>query len=536
MLGAWCGEAAALTSRRFACTGLGEARKLVAMKPHLPLGRSVVVLLLLSLIIPLSGNAARTPLLRYRADASTNVFRVLIEMRSDTGKESLTGNLIVSTREFATNVIKLSLRGNLMPKREMTGLPYGGRPPRWMTPINLGEGCELLLDSQGRVLRISGDYPLPFPLGSIFPFFVPPLPAKAESKWTTTQSVIVLDEPYGLGPSPGFGWLQGGAMMGYSYSAYSPGLGRNLSAVVFVSQTIRTEIVATAGNVATVKQQLVVDSPLLTGSEPRLSANGTGTWVFDVQGGFMRGADLEFQGLFNSETTTRRMTAQVRIELLEGKERDAALAPPQSRSELDPATGQPIAKTLTGAELERVSEELKSSDENKQRAAANRLTSAELVEPPAALVAYLTNFLFNAESPLRQAAIKVVADFGTAANVPELIRLLRSSDSSATYAALRGLSRLQDERAIEPLVELVAAGSSEAHMAVTALEKFPTAETAILTLLKERNVGTKRHACTILRKIGTQNSVAPLQELVGHADSSLSSAAVEALRAVQSRL
>jgi hypothetical protein len=491
-------------------------------------------LVLMASLMPAEG--ARAPLLRYRADAGTNVFQVVIETRGDTGKESLTGNVIVTTREFATNVIRLTLRGNLMPKREMTGMPYGGRPPRWMSPINLGEGCELWLDAQGRVLRSSGDYPLPFPLGSVFQFFVPPLPDKAETKWTIVRSVSVLDEPYGLGPSQGFGWLQSGAMMGYSYSPYSPGLSRNLSPVVFVSQTIRAEIIATAENVATVKQQLVVDSPLLAGNEPRLSANGTGTWAFDVQGGFMRGVDLEFQGLFNSETTTRRTTARVRIKLLEGKEREAALAPLPNQPELDPATGQPISKTLTGAELERVFAELKSSDENKQRAAANRLSSAELVEPPIALVEYLTNFLFTTESPLRQAAIKVVADFGTSANVPDLIRLLRSSDSSATYAALRGLSRLQDERAIEPLVEIVAAGSSEAHMAVTALEKFPTAESAVLTLLKEKNVATKRHACTILRKIGTQNSIAPLQELVAHSESSLRSAAVEALRAVQSRL
>lgn len=536
MLGAWWGEAPALTSRRFACAGLGDARKLVGMKPHLPFVRSVVVLLLFFLIVPLVSFGARAPLLRYRAEAGTNVFQVVIETRGDTGKESLTGNLIVTTREFATNVIRLSLRGNLMPKREMTGMPYGGRPPRWMAPINLGEGCDVLLDAQGRVLRSSGDYPLPFPLGSVFQFFVPPLPDKAETKWTSEQTVSVLDEPYGLGPSQGFGWLQSGGMMGYAYSSYSPGLSRNLSPVVFVSRTIRAEIMATAGNVATVKQQLVVDSPLLAGNEPRLSANGTGTWEFDVRGGFMRGAELEFQGLFNSETTTRRTTAQVRIQLLEGKEREAALAPPPSRSEVDPITGQPISKILTGAELERVFAELKSSDENKQRAAANRLSSAELVEPPGALVEYLTNFLFNTESPLRQAAIKVVADYGTATNVPELIRLLRSTDSSATYAAIRGLSRLQDDRAIELLVELVAAGSSEAHMAATALEKFSTAEAAVLTLLKEKNVGTKRHACTILREIGTQNSVAPLQELVGHSESSLSSAAVEALRAIQSRL
>jgi len=117
-----------------------------------------------------------------------------------------------------------------------------------------------------------------------------------------------------------------------------------------------------------------------------------------------------------------------------------------------------------------------------------------------------------------------------------LLRLLKTGESSASWAAIRGLGRLKDPRAIEPLVQSVAAGDSEAHMAATALENFgPAAEDPVLGLLKEKHSATKRAACGILRKIGTQKSLGPLKELIGDADSFLSSTAAEAVRAIQSR-
>lgn len=486
---------------------------------------------------PLLATAAKPPLLRYRAEAATNVFSVTIEVRGENGKETLAGNLSTIVRPISSNFISLSFRGSLAPKRDANSMPYMGmgRGPRWMTPVQLNEGSELVMDAQGRVLRVSGDFPLPVPLGSIAQLFVPQLPAKAESKWESTDDVAVLDEPLGLGPTRGFGLMQNNyAMM----SSYMPGGPRNnTGAILIVSQRTKTELKSVTATTASFQQRLVLDSPLLIGAEPRLSATGDGTWTFDVAGGFLRAAEMEFQALLNSDASTRRSSSKLKIQLLEGKERDATLAALASRPSFDPATGQMVSRKLSGEELQKVFEDLQSDDDAKRRNAANRLANAELVRPPQALVNYLTNYLFDAESPLRFAAVKVVADFGTIEQVPDLLRLVKAGDSSTSYSAIRGLGRLKDPRAIETLVECVAAGESEAYSAASALENFgPAAEDPVLRLLQEKHTATKRAACGILKKVGTQKSLGPLKDLMGVGDFSLSNSASEAVRAIQSRL
>lgn len=507
------------------------------MNAIFPLRLRASLLNLLLIGLPFLAAAAKPPLLRYRADAATNVFSVTIEIRGENGKETLAGNIITIARPNSSNLISLSFRGMLMPKRDANSMPYMGmgRGPRWMTPIQMNEGSELLLDAQGRMLRVSGDCPLPVPLGSVAQLFAPQLPTKAESKWETVDDVAVLDEPLGLGPTKGFGWMQNNyAMM----SSYMPGGPRNnMGAILVVSQRTKAELQSATATTATFQQRLGLDSPLLIGSEPRLSASGQGTWTFDVAGGFLRAAEMEFQALLNSDSSTRRSSSKLKIQLLEGKEREAALAALNTRQTIDPATGQVVSRKLAGDELQKVFEDLQSDDDNKRRNAANRLANSELSNPPQALVNYLTNYLFDSESPLRFAAVKVVADFGTIEQVPDLLRLLKTSDGSTSWSAIRGLGRLKDPRAIEALIECVAAGDSEAHTAASALENFgPAAEDPVLGLLKEKHTSTKRAACGILRKIGTQKSLAPLKELIGEADFSLSNTASEAVRAIQGRL
>jgi HEAT repeat protein len=76
----------------------------------------------------------------------------------------------------------------------------------------------------------------------------------------------------------------------------------------------------------------------------------------------------------------------------------------------------------------------------------------------------------------------------------------------------------------------------EAHQAASALREIgPEAEAAVLRLLKEKHLETKREACNILRQIGTRKSIDPLREAMLAPDQMLSQAATEAVRAIQSR-
>jgi hypothetical protein len=382
------------------------------------------------------------------------------------------------------------------------------------------------------MLRSAGDHPFSFPLGSVAQLFVMRLPVKAESEWKTSEEVAVMDDPMGLGPVKSF--TMSSMQYGMHYGYY-PG-GRNVPGVLLVRQNVESEITNSTATTVSVWQKTTITSPLLAGNEPRISASGQGTKVFDVQGGFLRSAQMQYEALLNTESSTRRTTARFQVELLEGKEREAVLMPMTDRPVLDAATGQYVSRKLTGEDLQNVFNDLKSDSDVKRRAATARWQSSEIVDPPQAIVDFMTNHLFSSDTMMKMVAVKMVADFGSNERVPELLRLLKSGDSFNRNNVIQALGRLKDPRAIAPLVDCIAKGDSDSHAAKAALVKFGAeAEDAVLVLLKENHSQTKRTACEILQEIGTAKSIAPLKEVVGTSDQYTSNAAAEALRVIQSR-
>ncbi len=475
--------------------------------------------------------ASRKPLLRYRfSEGQTNVYSVQIESRGENGTETLVGNVTVTCRAGQSNVICLALRGMLTPKRDMGGrMPYyGGGPnyPRWMNPVPLGEGCEIQIDDRGRVLRAAGDYPLPIPLGTLAQSLVETLPESAESRWETTEELAVMDDPQALGPATTFS----GGSQPYGMPYYGGGFGgRNLPAVVAVTRKLKYETKGTTNQNVTIQKRLGLDSQLRSGAEPRISANGDGEFELDHESGLLRRVVMQFKSVVNTETVTRRTTISLRVTLLEGKERESVL---QSAA---PAPGTPPRK-LSSAEVQKIIEDLKSSDSNVRRMAASKLQNSELTEAPPALIEIMAGAMAESDMSMRMAAVKVIADFGTVEHVPALIRVLKDEDFGSKYAAIRGLGRLKDKRAIETLVVMVASGGSDNYQATEALGKFgPEAEDAVLTLLKEKHNESRRSACTILKQIGTSKSIEPLREAMLDPNQMVSQAAAEAVRSIKAR-
>ena len=474
--------------------------------------------------------AGRKAALRYHfSEGQTNVYSVQIESRGENGTETLAGNVTVTARTGQSNVICLVLRGMLTPKRDMAGrMPYmGGGPnyPRWMNPVSLGEGCEIQIDDRGRVLRVAGDSPLPIPLGTLAQSLVETLPESAESRWETTEELAVMDDPQALGPATTFASSQP-----YGMPYYGGGFGgRNLPAIVAVTRKLKYETKGTTNQNVTIQKRLGLDSQLRSGAEPRISATGDGEFELDHESGLLRRMAMQFKSVVNTETVTRRTTISLRITLLEGKERETVL-----RSAA-PAPGTPPRK-LSSAEVQKIIEDLKSSDSNVRRAAASKLQNSELTEAPPALIEIMAGAMADSDMSMRMAAVKVIADYGTVEHVPALIRVLKDEDFGSKYAAIRGLGRLKDKRAIETLVVMVASGGSDNYQATEALGKFgPEAEDAVLTLLKEKHNESRRSACTILKQIGTSKSIEPLREAMLDPNQMVSQAAAEAVRSIKAR-
>jgi HEAT repeat protein len=138
-----------------------------------------------------------------------------------------------------------------------------------------------------------------------------------------------------------------------------------------------------------------------------------------------------------------------------------------------------------------------------------------------------------------------LANHGTQENVPVLIKCLASTtDQNVRSSIIRGLGRLKDKRAVQPLADVLAMGpadqlqfnSSRNTDAAAALERMgPEAESAVLGLLKEKNSTTRWQACQILKHIGTSKSIPALKDLMLAPSRELSEAAADACRAIEAR-
>ncbi len=491
----------------------------------------------LLLALPLPAAEIAPVLLRYTfSPGQTNAYSLQIEAQGETGREAIAGTFLVSSRTVATNLIGLSFRGQLRPK-SLGGLPpmMGYRPgyPMSLSALTYGpqiESRELVMDERGEIVRQGGDLALPIPLGQLMASLIQPLPAEATAAWETERDVFVLDEPLLQGPAAAFLNPQGG----FGYGPYYPG--RPAQAVLAAHQKLRLNVSEATPATLTLQQSLSLNSRMLTGLEPRVSATGEGRIVLDRALGLLpKRVDLECKTLVATENLSRRSVLTLRWQLLEGAERDQALAPPPPPA---PQT------SFSPEELAKLQEKLESDDPAGRQAAARDLSGTRLATPTPALLSLMASLANDQDDAVRHAALTVLANHGAKEHVPLLIKVLNDPDPGVRATVAKGLGRLQDPRAITALVELLATGQNDQpafrppreNAAAEALARIgATAEPAVLALLKERNLETRCQACNLLKRIGTKESLGPLKDLTPNSNKELSEAAAEACRSIQAR-
>lgn len=467
-----------------------------------------------------SSATARTPSLRYRfIEGQTNVYSVQIETRGESGRETLSGNISVVAANVASNVFQLIVRGNLMPRREPGQMPFFSGPMRMPMNLSLNEGTEVQIDERGRILRIGTDIPLPIPLGQLVRALFDVLPENG-SRWEIEDETFVLDHPMNTGPVD--------AYMGsrYGMQFFNP---HQSPALLTVKREVKFSVSDKSGGLISIRKQLHLESPLRNGADPRCAASGEGISIFDTEKGLFRQIDLECKSLGNTENVLRKTSCELHVRLLEGTELEKALNP-------RPAA-PPVARTLTPEEFQKILADLQSDDSDNRRNALMKLNGREVKNIPDESIEIFAGLLADSGLWVRQTAANFLAANAGPSAVPYFIKLLKGSDYSVRQAALKGLARTKDARAAEPLAELVARGQSDSQEAANALTKIGVeAEGAVLELLKEKNVETRRRACQILGQIGTAKSIEPLKQTMLDPESTLNQAASEAVRYIQIRL
>ncbi len=478
--------------------------------------------------------SARDAAPRYKFSAGqTNVFAVEITVRSETGSEVTSGNVILVTKGATTNAVTLACRGNLKSETKRTpqrgpGMMFGGFfPGGMMQNVNVFPNeCEIELDARGNELRDGGDYVLAAPLGKLVQSIFEPLPLKSAAG-EESGTVAVLDDPFWLGPAESFlNVRMNGQPISMNY--FYMGGQRSQLATLAVARHATTTVKNSTADVLELYRQTSLTSLSSTGSQPRLAATSESDLVFDRNAGMF--AKIETQGEVLSQTDTASRNAKVTFKsrLLTGAELAAVLTPP-------PPPAPP--RKLAGAELDKLIADLKSPELETRRAAIRQFNGVEVESPSAELLDLVAGQALDSDSFVRMTAANFLGSYGTTNEVPALLKLLKDSDWSVRQPALKALGRLKDERAIQPLADLVArSGNSYGQDASSALINFGApAEKAVLGLLNERSADTQRQACNILQQIGTGDSLEPLQKLVGDSDQQVSQAAVDAVRAIKQR-
>lgn len=465
--------------------------------------------------------------LRYQFKADeTNIYKVEIEAQGESGKEGITANMSVSARPAGDGLTTLVVRGGFRIKPGPISISMG---PRFGNPQSLSsytmmmpsEARELTIDAQGLIVRSAADLSLPIPLGQLLASLIQTYPANPANAWESEEKVFILDEPAFQGPAAAF----------LSSSRYEPMMpGRGPQAVLAALQKTSIRVADMTNDSVVLKKSINLTSAMKQGPEPRVSATGEGEIVFNHKTGKPMSVEMKCKLVAVTETVSRRSEYTLRWKLLEGSEREAALAP------------APVStpKELTPEQTTKLLSETKSENVNARRKALQEL--GEVAKPSPEIIEVMAAFAKDEDDSLRRTALTILAKHGGNEYVPLLIRGLNESDSMLLGSVLRGLARLKDPRAAEPLGELVATGHGDPFLRMTrsdaaeTLGNFgPAAEPVALSLLKEKHLGTRILACNILKKVGTKKSLTALKAATVSSNKELSEAAAEASRTVQAR-
>lgn len=499
------------------------------MKASLALGLGS---LLLIFCLTVSAREA-APSYKFTA-GQTNAFAVEITVRSEQGSEATTGSVIFVTKEVTTNSVKLACRGNLKTDFKRTpprgpGMYYGGYPGGMMSGMNIfPNDCEIELDSRGNEIRDGGDYVLAVPLGKLVQSLYEPLPAKPGAE-ELNDRVAVLDDPLWLGPADSFlNVRQNGQPYGMRYNMGYMGYQQQGPALLTLSRHATSRVKNSTADVLEWHRQTRLESFLRTGTEPRLVATSESDFTFDRNAGLFAKIETQADVSSQTETTARKAKVTFKSRLLAGEELAALLAPP-------PPPAPP--RKLSAADLEKISADLRSPDLDTRRSALRQLSGVSVESPSNDFIDLVATMAADSDTFVHMTAASFLGTYGTTNQVPALLKLLKDSDWSSRQSAVKALGKLKDERAIQPLADLIARGGSMYGQDASAalMNIGAPAEKAVIGLLNERNAETQRQACSILQQIGTGESLDALQKLVGDSEQQTSQAAVEAIRAIKQR-
>ena len=487
--------------------------------PCLPVCALALLFALLPLHALRAADTAQPVALRHRFEAgTTNAFKIELEIKTDGSTSKLQGTLLAVTTAADAEVATVSLTASLRPQAGERAMPpsFGASwNPFEFRPYGYAPqlGCQAEVDSRGQVLREMGELNLPPPFNEIYRFLFARFPETPSTEWEAQSEQTLPADVWGNRRVPP--WYYGPA-----------GPGSRAPARMAASRREKYQLLSVNEGVARCRWELTIDSYARVANGPRWQITATGEMQFQSESGSLQGLEMQCTAAWSTETLVRRAPMVLRCQRVPVQQLETLLA----------AAAPKPPETLSETDVRRLLAELDSGDSERSFKAANTLMTANVSSVSSDLLALLAERIGTTENHAQSAIVRLFTLYATPQHVPRLLGLLKTSDIPARTEAIQALGRLKEKRASEPLAEMVARGSDYGSAEEALKQIGPPAEEAVLRLLQEKHLETRRRACEILQRIGTRRSLEPLREVVLASDETLGNAARQAVQEIQARL
>jgi len=437
----------------------------------------------------------------------TYVYSIQIEAEDSEAIEILSGTPSYTVRWAGKEGAEVIFNGWLMSSEKVKPgqpLPFG-RPPRIRSPFSSFSGVGLptfptgehvlIFDDLGALQSVSGQSQLPYALGNLSQLVMVPFPEDARAQWEesgkTTITLRAADDRSGFPHSPfrrpPFPRIQFGPFAERDDAQQFEARER--------SEYRRDE---PRDNAIIIHKKYELKTTQMQDDQPRLVLTGEAAITFDLAIGLPASLTAQYKLIHHTENTTHRTPISISARLLSDEERIRLEAEASATAHRVPLESHALDDLLG---------DLKSTEPFRVQNAAVKLERAQPQGRREEVARALEPLLASADRLTRQAGARALAGWGTQESLPALVQALDDEYPAVCQAAIEALGRLQDSRAIEPIVGLIRAGRhrTQAVQALSAMGAI--AEEAVLGLLDDRDSDARFDACLLLKTIGGEKSV-----------------------------
>jgi hypothetical protein len=170
---------------------------------------------------------------------------------------------------------------------------------------------------------------------------------------------------------------------------------------------------------------------------------------------------------------------------------------------------QPPARLTGDAELDNALADLEANDFFKRDRAADKLARTQPNEHRPMVAEKLAQLAQGANADTAKVAVRPLATWATAKEVPLLIEFLK--DKEKCNLILRNIGKLKDERAAGPVARCLVEFTTRFDAMAALREMGPMAEKETLAMLKHADVDVRADAIRVLKDIGTFQSIPALE-------------------------